>query len=355
MSKLLALLLLPIFCFSQNNKDYKNLVLEGGGIRGMAYAGVFTVLEQKGILQQIEKVGGSSAGAIAGMMVSIGYTATEIDSIMMEFPVEKLNDGKGGLIGKYKRVKHGFGIYKGEAFEKWLQQIIAFKTGDPFLSFEQLHQLHLNNKNFRDFYCTGTNVSKQQLEVFSFENSPRMPVELAVRISSCIPFYFEPVILDDQFRKIKKTDTVTFANYYIDGGTLSNYPINMFDTCEGRGSNPLTCDKVRFNKQTLGIKLERPRQIDSLKNNNVNIPSYEIKRLSDYAAAFGNLIMETINRRYPGLENEKGRTIYVSQGNGSPKIKKTKKQDKLLLYENGVIAANEFLLNKKQETAGSNR
>jgi hypothetical protein len=54
--------------------------------------------------------------------------------------------------------------------------------------------------------------------------------------------------------------------------------------------------------------------------------------------------METLSRKYPGLENEKGRTIYVSQGNISSIIKKTKQQDKLLLYQNGINAANNFFL-----------
>ena len=74
MKKLIVVILFPSICFAQKNYGYKNLVLEGGGVRGLAYAGVFSVLEQKGIIQNIEKVGGSSAGSIAGMLLSIGYT-----------------------------------------------------------------------------------------------------------------------------------------------------------------------------------------------------------------------------------------------------------------------------------------
>jgi NTE family protein len=347
MKKLIVLLFLPSLCFAQKKYDYKNLVLEGGGVRGLAYAGVFSVLEEKGILQQIEKVGGSSAGSVAGLLVSIGYPAAEIDSLMMELPVQKFNDGKGGLAGKYKRFRNDFGIYKGAAFEKWLQELVAHKTGNPFLTFGQLHQLHLNDKLFKDFYCTGTNLSKQQLEIFSYATTPSMPLALAVRISSGIPLYFEPVALDNDLQKIKKSDTVSFVNYYVDGGMLSNYPISMFDTCEGNILNPLLCDKVKFNQQTIGIKLERPQQIDSLNNNSIKIPAYDINNLSEYLSAFTNLLMETLSRKYPGLENEKGRTIYVSQGNISSKIKKTKQQDKLLLYENGVKAATEFFAQKE--------
>lgn len=344
MIKLIIVLLFPTFCFAQKTYDYKNLVLEGGGVRGLAYAGVFSVLEQKGILQNIEKVGGSSAGSIAGMLVCIGYSAAEIDSLMMELPVQKFKDGYGGLVGKYKRLKTDFGIFKGDAFEKWLQQLVAHKTGIAKLTFDQLHKLHQTNSLYKDLYCTGTNLSKQQLEIFSYETTPNMPIALAVRISGGVPLYFEPVALDNQLHKIKKNDTVSFVNYYVDGGMLCNYPISMFDSCEDGRMNPLFCDKVKFNDQTIGIKLERPQQIDSLNQNSIRIPAYDINKLSGYLAAFSNLLMETLSRKYPSLENEKGRTIYVSQGNISSIIKKTKQQDKLLLYENGVKAAGNFFL-----------
>ena len=344
MKKLIVVILFPSICFAQKNYDYKNLVLEGGGVRGLAYAGVFSVLEQKGIIQNIEKVGGSSAGSIAGMLLSIGYNASEIDSLMMELPLQKFKDGYGGLVGKYKRLKNEFGIFKGDAFEKWLQQLVAHKTNNPHLTFAQLHALREKNKLYKDLYCTGTNLSKQQLEIFSFEHTPDMTLALAVRISGGVPLYFEPVALDNNLKKIKKTDSISFINYYLDGGMLSNYPISMFDTCEDGGASPLLCDKVKFNPQTIGIKLERQQQIDSLNQNNIKIPAYNINKFSEYLAAFSNLLMETLSRKYPGLENEKGRTIYVSQGNISSIIKKTKQQDKLLLYTNGLKAANDFFM-----------
>jgi len=317
-------------------------VLEGGGIRGLAYAGVLRVMEEKGILQQIEKVGGSSAGSVAGLLVSLGYQAAEIDNIMMELPLQKFNDGSGGLIGKYARIKNDFGIYKGAAFELWLMRLVDRKTNNPSLTFGDLHKLHLKSDRFKDFYCTGTNLSKQRLEIFSYENSPDMPVALAVRISSGIPLYFEPVALDDHLQKVKKGDSVLFINYYVDGGMLCNYPISMFDSCDVGCLNPLLCDKVKFNPRTIGIKLERSQQIDSLNHNSINIPAYDINKFSEYLAAFSNLLMETLSRKYPGLENEKGRTVYVNQGNISPKIKKTRLQDKKALYDNGVKAANDF-------------
>ncbi|MEO5893861.1 MAG: patatin-like phospholipase family protein [Ferruginibacter sp.] len=341
MKTLVILLLFPVLCFGQQKYPYKNLVLEGGGVRGLAYAGAFSELEKKGILEQVEKVAGTSAGAIAGLMVSVGYTSTEIDSIMRSLPVEEFNDGRGGIVGKYRRVRNKFGLYKGEKFELWVRQLINYKTGDLNLTFAGLHELHLQNKLFKDFYCTGTNLSKQRLDIFSYESTPGMSVGLAVRISGGIPLYFEPIILDDQYKKIEKKDTISFRNYYVDGGMIANYPISMFDTCEN-GGNPLQCDKLRFNAQTLGIKLERPAQIDSLKNNNSNIPPFDIRSLNAYIHAFNNLIMERLNRKYTNLENEKHRTIYVSYGSIFSRVRKMKTAEKEVLYNNGVNAVTDF-------------
>ena len=54
-------------------------------------------------------------------------------------------------------------------------------------------------------------------------------------------------------------------------------------------------------------------------------------------------MMETLARQFPKLDNEKGRTIYIEQGNISPQVKKTKEKDKLLLYNNGKVAVERFL------------
>lgn len=341
MKKLLLCLLIPSCVFAQKNIVYKNLALEGGGVRGIAYAGVFEVLEQKHILQGIEKVAGSSAGAIAGLMISVGYSAKEIDSILMNLAVEQFNDGKGGVIGKYGRVRNKFGIYKGDRFERWLKQLVKNKTGNEDLSFAGLHQLRLSGDGYKDLYVTGTNISKQQLEIFSYEHSPDMPVALAVRISGGIPFYFQPIALDDRLQKIEKGDTTSFINYYVDGGMLCNYPISMFDSC-GNAHNPLLCYSAKLNPATLGIKLERPEQIDSLHNNSIAIPPYDPHNFSEYVGAFSNLLMETLARKYPNLENEIGRTIYVSYGNINSKVRRMKTEEKRLLYNNGVKAALEF-------------
>jgi NTE family protein len=337
-----TVLLLACFCGSAQY-PYKNLVFEGGGIRGMAYGGAVQVLAQKGILQQAQKVAGTSAGSIVALLISLGCTAKEIDSTMRYLRIEQFNDGGGGLLGKYKRAKRYYGIYKGDTFEAWLEARVAEKTGSPLTTFAQLDSLAKINNSYKQFYCVGTNLTQQQLRVFSAESTPAMPLKTAVRISCSIPLFYEPVLLDSNDAEVRQPVKGYRYQVYVDGGMLANYPINIFDSCKN-GGNPLLCDSVVHNYQTLGLKLERDEQVQEL-SNSTNIPPYNISSLNDYFGAVLNLMMETMNRR-PHLENEKNRTIYIPYGNVASKPRKMSAKEKQALYNSGVKAAEDFFSSK---------
>ena len=59
---------------------FHNLVFEGGGVKGVVYVGALAILEEKGILPQITRVGGTSAGAINAMLLGVSTTAFDLDS-----------------------------------------------------------------------------------------------------------------------------------------------------------------------------------------------------------------------------------------------------------------------------------
>ncbi len=336
----LLFLLLPSLAFSQTNYPYKNLVMEGGGVRGLAYSGALEVLEQKNIIKNVERVAGSSAGAIAGLMVSLGYNSHEVDSILQHLKIQEFNDGKD-IFGKIRRIKREYGVYKGDKFESWLAGLIYHKTGNANITFLQLHQLHLRNNDFKDFYCTGTNISRQQLEILCWEKWPNMKLKTAVHISSCIPFYFKPVPVDSKGNEVSLKDTLSKFDLYVDGGMLCNYPINMFDSCLD-GSNPLISENVIYNPETLGLKLERDQQIKEFDSSKVEIAPYQIHNMKQYTSAVMNLMMENMNRRSPDLGNEKGRTIYISYGNISSRVRKISLEEKKMLHDNGLMAATKF-------------
>jgi len=346
--KLLLILLFfsPFFSFSQQNYSYKNLALEGGGIRGLAYPGAIQVLEQRGIIKDIENVAGTSAGAITALMMGLGYTGFEIDSILQTLKIQRFNDGKN-IFGKIYRVKNEYGIFKGEKFERWISALIKQKTGNPDLTFMQLHQLATHNDKFKNVYCVGTNITQQQLQIFSWKHTPDMQIKTAIHISMCIPVYFKPVAVDSNWKQISIKKAIGNYDLYVDGGMLCNYPVNMFDTCVN-GGNPLLCEDVKYNYQTLGLKLESSEQIDHYNKDNTDIVPHKITSVNEYIMALINLMTESLNRKTAGLKNETGRTIYISYNDIFGKPRKVSAATRKMLFDNGVAAANRFFDNKSQ-------
>src|SRR5688572_26513533 len=56
----------------------ENLVFEGGGVKGIAYAGALDVLEQRALMAGVRGVAGTSAGAYTAMLVAVGCPAKQI-------------------------------------------------------------------------------------------------------------------------------------------------------------------------------------------------------------------------------------------------------------------------------------
>jgi hypothetical protein len=98
--------------------------------------------------------------------------------------------------------------------------------------------------------------------------------------------------------------------------------------------------------QTLGLKLERPEQIQQFENGISAIAPHPVASLKDYKLALINLLQETLARKTYDLENEKGRTIYISYGNVFGKIRKVSDAEKTELFNNGVLAAEKFFNSK---------
>ncbi len=56
---------------------FTNLIFEGGGVKGIAYVGALTVLEDKDVLQKVKRLGGTSAGAINATLLALKFSLAE--------------------------------------------------------------------------------------------------------------------------------------------------------------------------------------------------------------------------------------------------------------------------------------
>lgn len=334
MFKTFCTLIFLFICCKAHAQQYTNLVLKGGGVRGIAYAGAIKVLEEAGTTTTIERVGGTSVGAITGALFAVGYSAKEIEEILFDLNIAGFNDGQWFFIGGQQRFRKRFGWYKGKKLEDWLGKMVSEKTGSENTTLRQLHQLALSDRKFKDLYTVATNLSKQTPEVFSWETFPDLPIKTAVRASMSIPLYYGAVFIDSAGNVANKPSKNRRYNVYADGGLVANYPIAMFNTASDSAAQII-------NLHTLGLKLERPEQI-AYNTIGTGIAPYEIHTLRAYIGALYNLSMEQLNKGY-SHEEERKHTIYISTSNFSPRVRHISDEQKRMLFENGVTATRTFL------------
>lgn len=185
----------------------KNLVFKGGGVLGAAYAGAYDAFAQKVSIDTLQRVAGSSAGAIMATLVALKYTPAEITDITNNTDFSTFLDGWNPL-----REFTQYGLYKGVVFEKWIEDKISIKTKRGNATFADFH-----NDGYLDLTLFACDLNTGGLKVFNYILTPNVIVSMAVRASMSIPDYFPMYEIPGQDGR------------YIDGGTIFNYPLTWFD------------------------------------------------------------------------------------------------------------------------------
>lgn len=195
------------------------IALAGGGIRGIAHAGVLKALDENGI--KIDAIGGTSAGSIVAALYAMGYKPYYIYILFKKYAEEIINISNAPIIngiGSFvKNKKIGIsGLNDGTSLEKICNELALRKgvkvIGDikmplaiPAVDISESKEYIFTNcaprDNTNDKYITEIEIGK------------------AVRASSSFPAVFCPC----EFK----------THMFMDGGTLDNIPIlplkNMCD------------------------------------------------------------------------------------------------------------------------------
>lgn len=191
-------------------------VFSGGGIKGLALVGAYEEIERRGL--RFVRLAGTSAGSIVAALIAAGYTSKEIYQLVSDVNMELMLDARKSIIPfafyKWLSVYWKLGLYKGVEFEKWMTEILAAKGLRTFSD--------LPPKTLR---LVASDISNGKMIVLpddleKYGISPgSFPIAKAIRMSSSIPYFFEPV-------KIRSRDGI---NVIVDGGVLSNFPMWLFD------------------------------------------------------------------------------------------------------------------------------
>lgn len=322
--------------------NFKNIVFEGGGIKCICYGGALTELQSLGMLKNIERVAGTSAGAITACLLAVGYTPEEISKIIGETNFKKFEDDTFFIIRDIIRLLKSYGWNKGDNFQKWIGELIKAKTGNDKFTFGELKEANI----YKDLYIVCTNITTQRPEILSHETTPEMSICEAVRMSMSIPLYFTAV-------KNKNGDII------VDGGVTWNYPINIFDNVKYL-SNPINGIKVddtieqgyAFNYETLGFKVDSTNEINYAKQDWELLPE-KVKGIKSFIGALMNFTMEMVNKKHLH-KNDWNRTVFIDSLDVKTTDFKLSKQKVSSLIENGQAAVKSYFLWKDNDLIWSN-
>lgn len=188
--------------FVPKKKYKKKLVMSGGGIKGIAHIGALYALDKMNCLDKIEEFAGTSVGSLMIAMYVLGYTPAEIYDFIKLFNMTKLKDISILNISS-------FGLDSGSRIEFVLKKLISKKGFNENITLKELFDI---KKKKLIFTAVCLNTAKPCY--ISHENFPNMPLFLAIRMSTSLPFIYCPVKYENKF--------------YIDGGCIDNYPISNF-------------------------------------------------------------------------------------------------------------------------------
>jgi NTE family protein len=212
---------------AQLNAD---LVLEGGGVKGIALVGAYSVIEERGYT--LNRVAGTSAGSIVGACLAAGLSAAELKKVMDELVYADFQDrsllDRIPLVGKAMSLILEQGIYEGKYALEWIRELLADHGVHTFgdLPYDDPEHPLPEEKRYR-LVVMASDISYGRLRRLPWAYSAyglepkEQSVAEAVRASMSIPFFFEPVRLKNQRSGL---DAVL-----VDGGMLSNFPVNTFD------------------------------------------------------------------------------------------------------------------------------
>ncbi len=282
-------------------------IFSGGGMKGIALAGAYQVLEEKGY--RFKRVAGTSAGAIVACFIAAGYTAKEMKELLCEQDFQQLLDPRPTVLPfpfmKWLNLYWGMGLYQGRAMENWFLDKLARKGVYTFADIPEgslkLVASDLTNGKMM--------VLPDDLKYYGWKPENFM-VSRALRMSCNIPFFFEPVKM-----KAPTGDTI-----FVDGGVLSNFPMWIFEN--GVKERPM-----------LGIKLSRSSE---------DMPPQKINNGLNMFEALFTTMKDAHDDQYISRKLEKN-VIFIPVDEYSSTAFHLGEEMKLNLFQKGRDSATRFL------------
>ncbi|XXX81610.1 patatin-like phospholipase family protein [Sorangium sp. So ce134] len=232
-----------------------NLVLEGGGVKGLALVGAVAALQEQG--HELRRVAGTSAGAVVAALLAATYTTDELMSLIAGPDIARFADPVGHvpILGSAYGLLTKLGIYKGDYFLDFIRAKLLDKGVRTFGDLVDGEYVRLAKRagvrpdprwKYK-VHLVVSDVTRGRMLILPDDiderrygvDPDRLEVALAVRMSMSIPFVFTPVSLKGRSGAM---------SHIVDGGLLSNFPIHIFDPSMPKEwlQELIRCPELRF-------------------------------------------------------------------------------------------------------------
>lgn len=257
-----------------------DLVMEGGGAKGMAFVGAAQYMQEKGV--RSGRLLGTSAGAITAALLAAAYTAEEMLAALSEkedgqpvfagflgtpppftkeeiqgsalrdflrsvdlpyvpgFLEDKVDEAINDALLRwpanrnlYAFVERG-GWFSADKFLDWMGKKLDEGTyngtgphhGKP-RAFSKMTLAEFYAATERDLSVVVSDTTAGRIRVLNHRTAPNCPLIWAVRMSMSIPLVWQEVVWqggwDAYMEKAALKDSII-----VDGGMLSNFPLELF-------------------------------------------------------------------------------------------------------------------------------
>jgi NTE family protein len=318
-----------------------DLVLEGGGVKGIGLVGAILVLTDAGFT--FPRVAGTSAGAIVASLLAALQAAGEPPTKLRGF-VEQIDYTRfeqkdslqrlNGRLGDAVHLMRRMGLHDGNYLIEWLGGVLE---GIGITTFGQLR--------IRDSDDPGSALPdgcRYRLVVHTADVTRGKLVRLpwdypqygvapddqrivdAVRASMSIPIFFDPVRFGAKAASVDGVSCPAGTVTWVDGGLLSNFPVEVFDRGDGQ--------QERW--PTIGVKLSARQTVMP--------PPQAVRNVVAELRGCLRALLANADRYYVD-QAKAARTIFVDSGGVKATDFHLSAEMRRTLFENGQSAARAFL------------
>lgn len=220
---------------TEGQAKFADLALSGGGVKFIGLVGAVVALMDAGYT--FKRASGTSGGSVVASILAAAangdqLTGEDVKELAMTVPLHKWRDAAPiPVLGPVWGLLRNGSMYRGDFAYDWIRGELK-NLGVTTFGDLALNEDHLIEERRYRLAVTVADVTKAQLvrlpwdyrRVYGLDPDEQLVAD-AVRASMSIPFFYPPVEL---------TGATGMTSTLVDGGVLSNFPIDSFDRPDGR-------------------------------------------------------------------------------------------------------------------------